>query len=549
MDTDTPLLQVSGLRVAFQSRRGQATVLNGVDFDLRAGETLCVVGESGCGKSMTALALLRLIPSPPGRITGGQVRFQGEDLVAAGEAHMRQVRGNRISMIFQEPMTSLNPVLTVGEQIAEPLRLHAGLDAAAARQRAVEMLRQVGIPAPERRVHEYPHQLSGGMRQRVLIAIAIALRPALIIADEPTSALDVTVQRRILDLIDALRRETGTAVLLVTHDLGVAADRSHRLVVMQGGRIQEQGPTLELLRNPQSAYTRRLLADAPSLAPAPRRTPRPATADDWAIEVEDLVHEFAAPGHASAHGRGIFRAVDGVSLRVRRGSTHAIVGESGSGKTTTIRAIVGLGRPTAGRIRIEGTEVTGLRGEALRQLRRRVQLVYQNPFSSLDPRQSVFDIIEEPLLNFDPLPASERRRRVHDMLERVGLPPAVLQRRPHALSGGQRQRVAIARALVLQPQVLVLDEAVSALDVTVQAQILALLAQLQQDLGLTYLFISHDLAVVRQIADTVSVLRAGRVVDAGSVEEVFQRPTSDYTRELMDAIPGKRSIDFVPHTA
>jgi peptide/nickel transport system ATP-binding protein len=267
--------------------------------------------------------------------------------------------------------------------------------------------------------------------------------------------------------------------------------------------------------------------------------------EDWAIEVEDLVHDFHAPGQ----GRGVFRAVDGVSLRLRRGSTHAIVGESGSGKTTTIRDIVGLARPTSGRIRIAGAELTGLRGEALRQLRRKVQLVYQNPFSSLDPRQRVFDIIEEPLLNFEPLPPQERRQRVLDMLERVGLPAAVLERRPHALSGGQRQRVAIARALVLQPEVVVLDEAVSALDVTVQAQILALLAQLQQDLGLSYLFISHDLAVVRQIADTVSVLRAGKVVDAGSVEDVFLRPTSDYTRELMDAIPGKRSIDFVPHPA
>ncbi|WP_289241498.1 ABC transporter ATP-binding protein [Delftia sp.] len=547
--TTAPVLEVQGLAVAYRDAAGQAQrVVHGVSFSVAPGEVVALVGESGSGKTTTAQAVIGLL-ADNGHREHGSIRLQGTEVSGWPAARWNAIRGRVVSLVPQDPTMSLNPVRTVGDQVGEILRIHGLRDRTAVQARVLELLARVGLSQPALRARQYPHELSGGMRQRVLIAIAIALRPALIIADEPTSALDVTVQRRILDLIDALRRETGTAVLLVTHDLGVAADRSHRLVVMQGGRIQEQGPTLELLRNPQSAYTRRLLADAPSLAPAPRRTPRPATTDDWAIEVEDLVHEFAAPGHASAHGRGIFRAVDGVSLRVRRGSTHAIVGESGSGKTTTIRAIVGLGRPTAGRIRIEGTEVTGLRGEALRQLRRRVQLVYQNPFSSLDPRQSVFDIIEEPLLNFDPLPADERRRRVHDMLERVGLPAAVLQRRPHALSGGQRQRVAIARALVLQPQVLVLDEAVSALDVTVQAQILALLAQLQQDLGLTYLFISHDLAVVRQIADTVSVLRAGRVVDAGSVEEVFQRPTSDYTRELMDAIPGKRSIDFVPHPA
>ncbi|MBO0988358.1 ABC transporter ATP-binding protein [Delftia sp. SD018] len=547
--TTAPVLEVQDLAVAYRDAAGQAQrVVHGVSFSVAPGEVVALVGESGSGKTTTAQAVIGLL-ADNGHREHGSIRLQGTEVSGWPAARWNAIRGRVVSLVPQDPTMSLNPVRTVGDQVGEILRIHGLRDRTAVEARVLELLARVGLSQPALRARQYPHELSGGMRQRVLIAIAIALRPALIIADEPTSALDVTVQRRILDLIDALRRETGTAVLLVTHDLGVAADRSHRLVVMQGGRIQEQGPTLELLRNPQSAYTRRLLADAPSLAPAPRRTPRPSTADDWAIEVEDLVHEFVAPGHASAHGRGIFRAVDGVSLRVRRGSTHAIVGESGSGKTTTIRAIVGLGRPTAGRIRIEGTEVTGLRGEALRQLRRRVQLVYQNPFSSLDPRQSVFDIIEEPLLNFDPLPASERRRRVHDMLERVGLPAAVLPRRPHALSGGQRQRVAIARALVLQPQVLVLDEAVSALDVTVQAQILALLAQLQQDLGLTYLFISHDLAVVRQIADTVSVLRAGRVVDAGSVEEVFQRPTSDYTRELMDAIPGKRSIDFVPHTA
>lgn len=542
-----PLLEVQDLVIAYRDHGGQEQrVVHGLSFSIAPGEVVALVGESGSGKTTTAQAVIGLL-ADNGRREKGSIRLQGTEVSDWSAARWNSIRGRVLSLVSQDPTTSLNPVRTVGDQVGEILRIHGLRDRSAIEARVIDLLTRVGLSQPALRARQYPHELSGGMRQRVLIAIAIALRPALIIADEPTSALDVTVQRRILDLIDELRRETGTAVLLVTHDLGVAADRAHRLIVMQGGRIQEQGPTLELLRHPQSAYTRRLLSDAPSLTPAPRRTP-PETAiatEDWAIEVEDLVHDF----HAPSQGRGIFRAVDGVSLRLRRGSTHAIVGESGSGKTTTIRDIVGLARPTSGRIRIAGAELTGLRGEALRQLRRKVQLVYQNPFSSLDPRQRVFDIIEEPLLNFEPLPPQERRQRVLDMLERVGLPAAVLERRPHALSGGQRQRVAIARALVLQPEVVVLDEAVSALDVTVQAQILALLAQLQQDLGLSYLFISHDLAVVRQIADTVSVLRAGKVVDAGSVEDVFLRPTSDYTRELMDAIPGKRSIDFVPHPA
>ena len=547
-----PLLEVQDLVIAYRDHGGQEQrVVHGLSFSVAPGEVVALVGESGSGKTTTAQAVIGLL-ADNGRREQGSIRLQGTEVSDWSAARWNSIRGRVLSLVPQDPTTSLNPVRTVGDQVGEILRIHGLRGHSAIEARVIDLLTRVGLSQPALRARQYPHELSGGMRQRVLIAIAIALRPALIIADEPTSALDVTVQRRILDLIDELRRETGTAVLLVTHDLGVAADRAHRLIVMQGGGIQEQGPTLELLRNPQSAYTRRLLSDAPSLTPAPRRTAPAAAAaatQDWAIEVENLVHEFNAPGHASSHGRGVFRAVDGLSLRLRRGSTHAIVGESGSGKTTTIRDIVGLGRPTSGRIRIAGTELTGLRGEALRQLRRKVQLVYQNPFSSLDPRQRVFDIIEEPLLNFEPLPAQERRQRVLDMLERVGLPAAVLERRPHALSGGQRQRVAIARALVLQPEVVVLDEAVSALDVTVQAQILALLAQLQQDLGLSYLFISHDLAVVRQIADTVSVLRAGKVVDAGSVEDVFLRPTSDYTRELMDAIPGKRSIDFVPHPA
>ena len=382
-------------------------------------------------------------------------------------------------------------------------------------------------------MNQYPHQLSGGMKQRVLIAIAIALRPALIVADEPTSALDVTVQKRILDLIDDLRREQGTALLLVTHDLGVAADRADRIVVLRNGVVQEQGPTAPLLASPRNAYTRQLLSDIPSSSVAAARRPPPRADTPPAIVVENLVQDFPL-----ASGRR-FRAVDDVSFSVAPGTTHAVVGESGSGKTTTIRAVVGFERPSAGRILVDGLDVATLRGGTLRAFRRRIQLVYQNPFSSLDPRQTVASIVEEPLLNFEPVPKAERARRVAETVERVGLAGSLLARRPAALSGGQRQRVAIARALVLRPKILVLDEAVSALDVTVQAQILRLLGELQAESGLTYLFVSHDLAVVRRIADTVSVLQGGRQVESGPVDEVFERARHPYTRDLIAAIPGR----------
>lgn len=540
-ETAVPVLAVENLAIAYRDKEHEQRVVHGVSFAIAPGEVVALVGESGSGKTTTAQAIIGLL-ADNGRVEQGAIRLHGTDIAGWSAERFDSVRGRVVSLIPQDPTTSLNPVRTVGEQVGEILQIHRFGDRQAIARRVIELLAKVGLSQPELRAKQYPHELSGGMKQRVLIAIAIALQPALIIADEPTSALDVTVQRRILNLIDELRSEYGTAVLLVTHDLGVAADRASRLVVLQGGRIQEQGATRDVLQNPQSAYTRKLLADAPSLSNTAFRPARgPENAADgqhegFAIVVEELVHDFPVVGQKQA-----FRAVDGVSFRVRRGTTHAIVGESGSGKTTSVRDIVGFRQPTSGRIVIEGTDITTLRGEALRQFRRTVQLVYQNPFSSLDPRQTIFDIIDEPLLNFEPIAAPERERRVRDILARVGLPPTVLQRRPRALSGGQRQRVAIARALVLGPRVLVLDEAVSALDVTVQAQILELLETLQRDLGLTYLFISHDLAVVRQIADTVSVLQGGRQVDVGGVEDVFLRPGSDYTRELIAAIPGKKN--------
>ncbi|MBW8723866.1 MAG: ABC transporter ATP-binding protein [Inquilinus limosus] len=533
--TVLPVLEVENLSVSYRSDRdGAQRVVDDVSFRIQPGEVVALVGESGSGKTTTAQAVIGLL-AENGRVDGGAIRLAGTDISGWSQKRLDAIRGARISLIPQDPGSSLNPVKTIGAQVEEILAIHRRGDKATNQAKVVELLARVGLSRPELRAQQYPHELSGGMKQRVLIAIAIALQPSLIIADEPTSALDVTVQRRILDLIDELRREYGTAVLLVTHDLGVAADRADRLIVLQGGRIQEQGPAAEILAVPKSAYTRQLLSDAPSLAKAERRAPRPVAEGDDAIVVDGLVQDFDLPGRG-----GTFRAVDGLSFAVRRGTTHALVGESGSGKTTTVRAVVGFQTPTAGRIRIGGADPAALKGEALRQFRRIIQLVYQNPFASLDPRQSIFEIIEEPLLNFERLPKPDRARKVRDMLDRVGLPQAVLDRRPRALSGGQRQRVAIARALVLDPQVLVLDEAVSALDVTVQAQILGLLDTLQRDLGLTYLFVSHDLAVVRQIADTVSVLHNGRQVDAGPVEAVFRNPRSDYTRELIDAIPGRR---------
>jgi peptide/nickel transport system ATP-binding protein len=535
----TPVLEISNLAVSYQSGDDFQRVVHNVSFQVRPGEVVALVGESGSGKTTTAQAVIGLL-AENGYLEAGAIRLNGTDIAGWSQKRLDTIRGSKISLIPQDPTSSLNPVKTIGAQVSEVLEIHRQGTRKEIDARVIDLLGRVGLSQPELRARQYPHELSGGMRQRVLIAIAIAMRPTLIIADEPTSALDVTVQKRILDLIDELREEYGTAVLLVTHDLGVAADRANHLVVLKSGRIQEQGPTAEVLAAPRSEYTRKLLADAPSLASA-RRVKRigvqPAGHGDHAIVVEDLVQDFSLDGSRG----GAFRAIDEIFFNVPRGTTHAIVGESGSGKTTTARTIVGFQKPTSGRVLVDGIDVATLRGEALRQFRRKIQLVYQNPFASLDPLQTISQIVEEPLLNFDSLPREDRARKVQAIFDRVGLSQELLTRKPRALSGGQRQRVAIARALVLEPQVLVLDEAVSALDVTVQAQILGLLNELQQALGLTYLFISHDLAVVRQISDTVSVLYNGRQVDSGSVEDVFLRPGSPYTRELIGAIPGQRN--------
>lgn len=541
------VLDVQDLRVSYQTRAGRREVVHGVDVSVGEGEVVALVGESGSGKSTTAHALIGLLPEG-GRVDGGSISIGGVDITGWSQKRLRAVRGAQVGLVPQDPVSSLDPVRPVGVQVGEILRLHGVRDAATRRGRVLELLDRVGLDDPALRARQHPHELSGGMRQRVLIATAIALRPRLIIADEPTSALDATVQRRILDLIDDLRREEGTSVLLVTHDLGVAADRAQRIVVLNHGRVVEQGPSAGILSSPAVPYTRQLLADAPSLATGEFRGPtaplflRDAAAaaaeNPYAVAAEGLVKEFAVHGR----GREPFRAVDDVSFQVRRGTTHALVGESGSGKTTTARLVTRFLHPDAGRIQLDGADIAGLKGEELRRLRRRVQLVYQNPFSSLDPRQSVAQIVAEPLHNFREGTRPQRRARAAELIDRVSLPADVLERTPRELSGGQRQRVAIARALAIRPEVVVLDEAVSALDVTVQARILELLESLQQELGLSYLFISHDLAVVRRISHTVSVMRRGRVVEAGSTEDIFTAPAHDYTRELLAAVPGRSEV-------
>ncbi|MBB5161208.1 ABC transporter ATP-binding protein [Mycobacterium sp. AZCC_0083] len=536
-----PVLSVRDLTVGYRLGSGVQPVVHDVSFDLGPGQVLALVGESGSGKTTTGHAILGLLPDN-GEVLAGRIAFGGQDLTKLGSKAWREIRGGSLALIPQDPTISLDPVRRVGHQVEDVLRLHTDLDFDGRRERVHELCELVGFTDVERLYRQYPHELSGGMRQRILIAAAVAGNPDLIVADEPTSGLDATVQKQVLDLIDDLRTLSSTSIVLITHDLGVAADRSDLIGVMRQGQIVEFGPTADVIADPQHVYTRHLLDSVPRKS-VPKRVIRSEptvgrTANDpeIAIEVTDLSKIY-----------GGIPAVDGISFRVRRGQTFSLVGESGSGKSTTARVITGVTPATSGRVDVLGTDITELSGRAYRPLRRHIQVVYQNPYSSFDPRFDVFDVVEEPLRSFQPtslLPGSGRRRRrenadrVAAALEAAALPADFAWRHPRELSGGQRQRVAIARALVVEPEIVVLDEPTSALDVSVAAQILELLQRLQADRGLTYVFISHDLAVVSAISDQVAVMRRGHIVEQGPTDDVFSSPREPYTVALLDAIAG-----------
>nr|WP_256870741.1 ABC transporter ATP-binding protein [Paenarthrobacter nitroguajacolicus] len=524
---------------------GPTTVVHDVSFSVAKGESLALIGESGSGKSTIAKAVLRLLHH--GEATArGRVALNGRDILALPEKQFRPLRGRALGFIPQDPASALNPVRTVGAQAHEAAALLGETDPSVQRTKILDVLEQVGLPDPTRVYDSYPHQLSGGMLQRVLIALTVLPRPSLIVADEPTSALDVTVQKLVLDMLTELRQELDISLLLITHDLAIAAERADSLVVLKDGAVQESGSSRVVFASPQTDYARSLQADVPALHPDRYRDQRTAfqgTHDDGSrtgdvsppspalqIDVQSVSKRFTAGGQDVL-------ACDGVSFSVQRGRTHALVGESGSGKTTAVRLLLGLEQPDGGQISVAGQSTSGRSRTEVRDIRRHLQLVYQNPFTSLDPTWRVGRIIREPLDQFGVGTKPERAQRVREALESVGLPADVASRRPAHLSGGQRQRVAIARALVVRPDVVVLDEPTSALDVSVQAGILELLSKLQRELGLTYLFVSHDLALVRQMADTVSVLRKGQVVEDGAVEDIFSRPQHPYTRALLDSIP------------
>ncbi|UQN31222.1 ABC transporter ATP-binding protein [Brachybacterium kimchii] len=578
------LLEIRDLDITFTTGSGPVHAVRGANLEVYPGETVAIVGESGSGKSTTAMSIARLLPSN-GSVTGGSIRFDGKDITSVPLGQIRALRGSEIGLVPQDPMSNLNPLWKVGAQIDEALAANGMAKGAAAKKRTVELLEEAGLPDAERRAGQYPHEFSGGMRQRALIAMGLAARPRLLIADEPTSALDVTVQQQILDHLDTLTAELGVAVLLITHDLGLAAERAQHLVVMYKGQIVESGPALQILQDPQHPYTKRLIAAAPSLASrrlvstksgdaqdatqqaapaaaggsaavsertsaantpvdeeapadgAGSRADAARSGEDTVISVQNLTKVFPLRGKVPWRTTP-FTAVDDVSFDLRRGTTTAIVGESGSGKSTVAQMVLRLLEPTSGRVLFEGRDVAGMKGKEMMALRRRVQPIFQNPYGTLDPMYSIFRTIEEPLRLHGIGDAKSREAKVRDLLDKVALPASMMRRYPNELSGGQRQRIAIARALALDPEVVVCDEAVSALDVLVQDQVLHLLNDLQSELGLSYLFITHDLAVVRQIADHTVVMEKGRVVEHGSTDAVFHDPQQEYTKRLLAAIPG-----------
>ncbi|GAA1060910.1 dipeptide ABC transporter ATP-binding protein [Agromyces bracchium] len=566
-DTERPILEIKDLEVAFNTQTGKVKAVDGVNITLYRGQSLAIVGESGSGKSTTAHAIINLLPGT-GHIAGGQILLDGQDISKASKREMESIRGRKIGFVPQDPMSNLNPVWSIGFQVEEAIKANGiATGRKEVKARAIEVLQQAGLRDADRRLKQFPHQFSGGMRQRVLIGMGLAADPQLLIADEPTSALDVTVQRVILDHLESLTRELGTTLLFITHDLGLAAERAEQLVVMYKGKIVESGPSLEILQNPQHPYTQRLVAAAPSLASrriqatgsvaaaeasmsegaaaaagdsidliataeARHEALESAVGQPPAIVVEDLTKVF------KIRGSGDFTAVDGVSFQIAKGTTTALVGESGSGKSTVAKMLLKLEDSTSGKIVVGGKDLAKLSEKELFALRGRMQPVFQDPYGSLNPLRNIGNTIAEPLSTHKVGDRASRRARVFELLDQVSLPRTLVGRYPNELSGGQRQRIAIARALALKPEIVVLDEAVSALDVLVQAQILRLLADLQAELDLTYLFITHDLAVVRVIADHVCVMQKGRIVEAATTDEVFENPQEQYTKDLLAAIPG-----------
>ena len=556
---DQPLASLKNLRVEFQTRDGPVLGVEDVSFDIQPGETLCVVGESGSGKSVSSLSLVRLVEFGGGEIASGELLFDRGanggvvDVSKAGDTLMRTIRGNEIGIIFQEPMTSLNPVFTIGRQLTEGLRVHTGMNREQATEHALELLRRVRIPEPERRLRQYPHELSGGMRQRVVIAMALACEPRLLIADEPTTALDVTIQAEILALIDRLKRETGTSVLFITHDMAVVAQMADRVVVMFRGKKVEEGPVRQIFETPRHEYTKSLLAAVPKLgemrgkpAPEPMRLMGDQRRDLAAsasvdgkllLDVKNLVTRFPVSGGLLRRTVAYVHAVEDVSFQVKAGQTLSLVGESGCGKSSCGRSVLRLVEPVSGEVWLGGRNVLEMDAGELRLARRDMQMVFQDPFASLNPQMKLSDQIAEPLLNYGASDASERADRVAELLDRVHLPRSFMSRYPHELSGGQRQRIAIARALSLNPKLIVADEAVSALDVSVQAQVLNLLMELQAELGISMLFISHDMAVVERVSHMVGVMYLGRIVEIGPRPAIFEDPRHEYTKSLLAAVP------------
>lgn len=581
--SNTPVLQLRGLKTFFHTDEGTVKAVNDVTFDILPGQTLGLVGESGSGKSVTSLTVMQLLPESAANIEGGEVVFLGQDLLQMSRKDIRSLRGNDMAMIFQEPMTSLNPVFTVGDQVAEALRLHKKMSKAEARKRTIELFEQVGIPTPEYSIDKYPHEMSGGQKQRVMIAMALSCEPRLLIADEPTTALDVTIQAQILDLLRKMRDEYGMAILFITHDLGVIAEIADKVAVMFRGKLVEFGEVVSIFENPRHAYTKSLLNCRPRLESRFHRLPTVADyltvwkTDDgewhWE-EVEDAEAKIEAnyvgpitrniepqgepilqvkdlqvwfPIKKGLFGRTVdhVRAVDGISFDVYPGQTLGLVGESGCGKTTTGRAILRLVEPTGGNVVFQGSDLGALNRSDLREIRRDLQIIFQDPYSSLNPRLTVEQSITEPMKVYGIGSSdAERRQMCSDLLEEVGLLPEHMSRYPHEFSGGQRQRICIARTLSLKPKFIICDESVSALDVSVQAQVLNLLNDLKEKYKLTYIFISHDLSVVKFMSDVMCVMQAGKIVEAGPADEIYRAPKEDYTRELISAIP-KDSLDHI----